>query len=319
VNLTVGRRIITGFVVGGVLVVAIALVGIWALGRVSSGFEEALAAERDLLLATVEGRGAFRNSNIAYLRSVVDNTTDNRTEFDAEREEARRIFERLRIDASTGEQEVWAEALRLLGEWESGAQEMMSLWAAGDQEAARQVRAQRIAPVRDQLEAQLVTARQRAQVRTDSTVAMPVRWPTTPAAASSSLALLVFIITALPAEPRRVRPARGHVQRAGDERGGDPGHDDAAGDGRDGIAGGGHADGGHGGPGGADGGAVGGAGAHGGRRRRSAPRRSGGRAGRRWRRRSTAMDEVREQVDASASASCCWRTRRRRSARSSRR
>jgi methyl-accepting chemotaxis protein len=171
VNWTVGRRIIGAFLIGAVLAATITAVGVWALSKVSTGYQEALSAERDIMLMAVDGRGGFRNANIAYLRSVVDNAPEHRAAFDSARSTARQLFTQLRDDPRVGEPQVWNEALRLLGEWEASASQMMSLWAAGNFDAAREVRATRVAPSRVQLENILVTAISNAQERTDAIVA----------------------------------------------------------------------------------------------------------------------------------------------------
>jgi methyl-accepting chemotaxis protein len=199
VNWTVGRRITAGFAIGAALVVTITIVGIWALRQTADSYADAVSAERNILAAAVEGRGAFRNANIAYLRAVVDDAPQHRADFESFIAAARQQFTRLRDDRAVGQRELWDAALRGLAEWEAAAGDMMARWAAGDQEGARAARVQRVVPARAQLENVVNDAIHRAQERTDEAIA---------AAEDVSgnsergimvallLALLVFIVTA---------------------------------------------------------------------------------------------------------------------------
>jgi CHASE3 domain sensor protein len=152
VNWTVSRRIIAGFAVGAVLVLIIALIGIWALRETVRDYRAAVDAEREVLMSAVSARGAVRNANIAYLRSLVETGAQHREDWGAGVDDAREAMERLRTDPRAGDPQKWADALRHLVEWESATSEVMDLWATGASEAALAARSTRVQPARERLE-----------------------------------------------------------------------------------------------------------------------------------------------------------------------
>jgi methyl-accepting chemotaxis protein len=170
VNWTVSRRIIAGFAIGALLVLAIALLGVWALRQTTESYRAALQSERDVLLAAVDARGAMRNANISYLRYLVDTEAEHRSAFDQARVAARQNMQRL-LEVTTGaDRQPWEAALRLLTEWENATAQVLSLWTGGNREAALQLREEVVQPVRVQLELAAQQGIERAQARTDSAV-----------------------------------------------------------------------------------------------------------------------------------------------------
>jgi methyl-accepting chemotaxis protein len=199
VNWTVSRRIIAGFAIGAVLVLLIALIGVWALRETARDYSAAVDAEREVLMSAVSARGAVRNANIAYLRALVETGAQYREAWGAGVDDAREAMERLRVDPRAGDQQQWAEALRHLGEWESATAEVMDLWARGAAEAALAARAARVAPARERLERIIASAVADVQARTDEAVVEAQGTATNSERAiiiALLLALLVFIVTA---------------------------------------------------------------------------------------------------------------------------
>lgn len=197
-NWTVSRRIIAGFALGAVLVIAIAGVGIWALGQTVSGYGDAVTAEREILALAVDARGSVRNANISYLRVIVEGTPEHRVAFDSAAAAAHRLLARLRDDDAVGERQLWSDALRLFGEWESAATDVMARWARGEEDAAIELRALRVQPLRIQLEQVVEQGMASARLSTDELID---RAEDTAAASERGillgllLALLVFIVT----------------------------------------------------------------------------------------------------------------------------
>ena len=151
-NWTVSRRILAGFTIAAVISLAIAVAGLWAVRETSSGYDEALRTDRDVLLTAVQARGAVRNANIAYLRVLLENAEDYLPEFEAFSAEARRLHTFLQDTAATGQTRTWTEALMMFIEWEATVREVMTAWNNGDQDLAREIRRTRVTPLREQLE-----------------------------------------------------------------------------------------------------------------------------------------------------------------------
>jgi CHASE3 domain sensor protein len=168
VNWTVSRRIIAGFAMGAALVLLIAIVGIWALRDTAGDYADAIAVEREVLLAAVNARGGVRNANIAYLRSLVDATGEYRAEWEAASNSGRQLMAQLRDDPRVGTPREWTEAIRLLDEWQLATSEVMALWQAGDTEQALAIRSARVQPAREQLEEMIAGAIGLAQEQTDA-------------------------------------------------------------------------------------------------------------------------------------------------------
>jgi methyl-accepting chemotaxis protein len=199
VKWTVSRRIIAGFAIGAALVLIIALVGIWALRETVRDYRAAVTAEREVLVAAVGVRGAVRNANIAYLRSLVETGAQHRQDWGAAIDDAREGMERLRADPRAGDPQQWAEAERHLAEWEAATSEVIDLWAAGATEDALTVRSVRVGPARDRLERIIATVITGVQARTDAAVEAAQSTATNSERAiliGLLLAALVFIITA---------------------------------------------------------------------------------------------------------------------------
>jgi methyl-accepting chemotaxis protein len=152
VNWTISRRIISGFAIGALLVLILALVGIWALRQTTERYVEAVNAEREVLLPAVEARGSVRLANIAYLRYMVDGGQNTRAEVQANATAARQTLTTLRDQAAASDAQLWNEALQTFEQWTQTVQQMLALWDAGDREQALVMRAEQVQPLREHLE-----------------------------------------------------------------------------------------------------------------------------------------------------------------------
>jgi methyl-accepting chemotaxis protein len=199
VKWTVSRRIITAFTLAALLVVGIGAIGVWALRQTADSYGTALRAERNVLLRAVQARGSLRNANVFYLRSLVEQRAEHRASRDSAVAVARREMTELRdLNAGGGTQQ-WTEALRLLTAWDDATTRVMSLYAAGNEAAALDIRAQQVQPLRDQLEVILNANVQTAMGDTDEIVRNAERRKTASEMAiivALLLALVIFLLTA---------------------------------------------------------------------------------------------------------------------------
>jgi methyl-accepting chemotaxis protein len=167
VNWTVSRRIITGFAIGGALMVLMAVVAIWAVRQVADGYEDAVQAERDVLLPAVEARGAVRLANIAYLRYLLTADQGQREAVTANYEAARRSIVQLQDAAEGADVQTWNEAAQVFDRWRVLVNQIMSTWDAGDQGQAMAFREQAV-PLREHLDRLMDDGIAGARSRTDA-------------------------------------------------------------------------------------------------------------------------------------------------------
>jgi methyl-accepting chemotaxis protein len=171
VNWTVSRRIILGFAVAALLVLAMSILGVWALGETTRDYGAAVDMEREVLLPAVEARGNLRNANVFYLRSLVETNPAHRFARDTAVDAARQALAQLQVRATPAAAQRWADGQRLLGEWHTATTQVMDLYEVGQVEAALDIRRERVQPVRDQLESLFAAGITAAIDRTDTTVA----------------------------------------------------------------------------------------------------------------------------------------------------
>ena len=151
-NWTINRRITTGFALAAVLVIAIALTGIWALRQTEGSYEQAVRSEREVLLRAVEARGHLRNANIEYLRFLVDEAGATPVARDTAVAAARATITVLRDQAAGEEALRWAQALQLLERWDAATRRVIQLWNPAGREQALEIRRNEVVPSRVQLE-----------------------------------------------------------------------------------------------------------------------------------------------------------------------
>jgi methyl-accepting chemotaxis protein len=199
VNWTINRRITTGFTLGALLVVAIALTGIWALRQTAGSYSEAVRSDREVLMGAVEARGHLRNANIEYLRFLVEETGATMSGRDTAVAAMRTVLASLRDNSQAEEAHSWVEALQLLDRWDDATRRVIELWRPGGSEEALDIRRQEVVPTRMRLEAILqnnvdvatqlsddVAARANERADRSETVII----------FALALALVIFIITA---------------------------------------------------------------------------------------------------------------------------
>ena len=196
---TINRRITTGFALAGLLVVAIAITGVWALRQTAGSYAQAVRSDREVMLRAVEARGHLRNANIEYLRFLVEETGATITGRDTAVAAARAVLTNLRDNAEGAQAQSWAEALQLLDRWDDAARRVMEIWRPGGSEEALVIRRQEVVPTRIRMES-ILRENVAAAIQNSDTVAAEA---TNRARASEmviifalALALIIFIITA---------------------------------------------------------------------------------------------------------------------------
>jgi methyl-accepting chemotaxis protein len=192
VNWTISRRIILGFAVGGLLVVAMAVLGVWALGETSRDYRTAVEMERDVLLPGIQARGGMRNANVWYLRTLVDSDRAHRVRGDSAITATREELIRLQAGATDADAQRWGEALRLAGEWHAASSRMLDLYIVGQRDAALQLRAESIQPLREQAEAAIEAGIAAAMIQTNASIDAAAS-----TAGTSQRAILIGLLVAL--------------------------------------------------------------------------------------------------------------------------
>ena len=68
---TIGRRVTSGFAIGLALLILAASLGVWALSRTVSSYEDALNKRRSLLVPTLRTQSEVRGANVEVLRFLL--------------------------------------------------------------------------------------------------------------------------------------------------------------------------------------------------------------------------------------------------------
>jgi methyl-accepting chemotaxis protein len=148
---TVGKRIGSGFAVALLLVIVIALIGFWALSRTASGFDGAIAKERDLVVAAYEARGSVRAGNAALLNQLLTGELQYASERDSAVSTARTSFQTLQGRAPEAS-ESWAQALAALDRWIATSDSVMVVRRTAGLDPALQLQYAQARPARIALE-----------------------------------------------------------------------------------------------------------------------------------------------------------------------
>src|SRR5690606_1550959 len=105
---------------------------------------------------------------------------------------ARRVMTELR-DGSTGTAAAsWSDALRLLGEWDGHTSRVMTMYLAGNRDAALALRREQVVPTRTSLEAIL-----EENVRAALTTADTIEQLATDRARTSEIVIIAALLLAL--------------------------------------------------------------------------------------------------------------------------
>jgi methyl-accepting chemotaxis protein len=154
VNWTISRRIIAGFALGLALVVATALVGVWALGQTSEAYQGALRAEQGEHIRALKTERDISAANVLYLRYLIEPDDRSLAVRDSLLEAARVSLQQMSASDPMPEARAqWEEASSLLGRWDEAARASLAAVQKGDQTTALRLRVSSAVPIRTQLDA----------------------------------------------------------------------------------------------------------------------------------------------------------------------
>ncbi len=153
---TVSRRIAMGFAAILTLLVAVASIGVIALGSTTRAYEKLLDQERRALLPANDGNAAFQHANLYFLRFLL---APNETAAQAEARsrdnafaESRALIQQLRDSVQFDDsRRAWEQALAHQAEWDVASREAMSAARAGRAADVVRIRETRVTPVREAL------------------------------------------------------------------------------------------------------------------------------------------------------------------------
>ena len=192
-NWTISRRIILGFALGLVLVIATAAVGVWALRQTSSAYESALRSEREILLPALAAESEVAAANVHYLRYLVIREERFMQARDSFLDLARLSLEQMRAAEESPEvQAQWIEAASLLARWDEASRASMAAARAGDMDEAVRLRMTGTEPIRVSLDAAIARGIELVKARTDAEIQ-----DAEATARRSQLALLIGALLAL--------------------------------------------------------------------------------------------------------------------------
>jgi methyl-accepting chemotaxis protein len=198
VNWTVGRRIIAGFTLSLLLVVAIAWLGWWALQRTGTEYAEALDRERTLVENALDTRGAARLANLEFLRFLLDPQPAFVQQRDSAVTAARSACDVRRREAPE-EAGSWEAAALALERWVAVSDAAIAARREGDMEAAQRIRAEQAQPARSALDESIEAGVIAVQRITDETIAAAHSTRDTSQTAVlvvAALALIVGVVSA---------------------------------------------------------------------------------------------------------------------------
>ena len=156
---TIGKRVASGFAVGLGLVVVVTIVAVWALGRTLGTYEAALEQRRELLFPAQRVESEIRGANVEFLRYLVEGEAKYAAAADSTIRAARQTAEQVRVAAGSDLRTAadWGQLTTLLDQWALEIDSSMAARKAGNEALALSIRADRIEPLGDRLNAIVVT------------------------------------------------------------------------------------------------------------------------------------------------------------------
>jgi methyl-accepting chemotaxis protein len=163
---TINRRITLGFALSLILLVAVAAIGIWALGATTSAFERTIATRQTLLAPTQRIESDIRAANVEGLRYLLVRDDRYLRSRDSLVSSVRGVLAQVRERAGdAGQRERWAEISSLADQWDESFRAVVR---AGTPEEALRIRATQAEPLRDRLDTVLRAHLNRTESHADS-------------------------------------------------------------------------------------------------------------------------------------------------------
>ncbi len=151
---TIGRRVSAGFAIGIALLIVAASLGVWALSRTVSSYEEALTKRRNLLAPTLRTQSEVRGADVEVLRFLLSSDERYAKKADSAVAAARDLVAQVR--AASGDTgavaDVWTPVPALLDDWSKAQADAIAAHRRGEQAAALTIRETRLEPVRIRLD-----------------------------------------------------------------------------------------------------------------------------------------------------------------------
>jgi methyl-accepting chemotaxis protein len=152
-NWTVSRRIVAGFSVILLLLIVVALLGVWALQSVSSSYDRALAQRRFELVPALRGESEIRGANTAVLRYLLEGNPEHVRVADSINAVAASLIAELRDSVTDDAQRrAWQQTADLHARWKKATDSTVTLRRQGNMNEALRIRATLSQPLRTQLD-----------------------------------------------------------------------------------------------------------------------------------------------------------------------
>ena len=171
-NWTVGRRIALALAIELALLVAVALIGASALGKTTARYETALAVRRATVVPALSAESEVRGASIEELRYLLTNDAKYEHRRDSLVAITKTLVAQLQDSVNTSqERERWTHASALLVVWNEQMLAASAASKAGDQATALRIRATKLEPLRDTLDAVFRMSRDEARRLADAEAA----------------------------------------------------------------------------------------------------------------------------------------------------
>jgi methyl-accepting chemotaxis protein len=168
---TVSKRITVAFTISLALLLFNAAVGIFALRRSTSEYEDAVRQQKSVLVAALEARATFQNANLGYLFYVLEPKDQWANQRVVWFDSARTMLAQLADSVSTAEaREIWRSTASQLAQWDTGTRASMAAAQRGNLPEALRIRDAQVIPVRDALNATMARGMTMARDRTTAIV-----------------------------------------------------------------------------------------------------------------------------------------------------
>jgi methyl-accepting chemotaxis protein len=169
---TIGRRIAAALAIELALLLVVAVVGIAALGRTATAFENALTVRRTQVAPAIRAQSELRGANVEQLRLFVADDPRYAKARDSLVEVSRQIVAGLRETSATAADSArWASVDGLLTRWHAAMLTSSNAQAAGGRAEALRVRATALEPLRAELDSVIRSGVMRAQSHGDELAA----------------------------------------------------------------------------------------------------------------------------------------------------
>jgi methyl-accepting chemotaxis protein len=166
-NWTVSRRIISGYFLVLLLVVIVAVLGFWSLGRTRDTYEAALRQRRVALVPSLNALAETRMANMSYLRYLIEGLERNVQDRDSIVRVTDDLLTQVRDSADTEEEkQQWTNLLTIVHRWAATTDTVIAARRGNRADEATRLRLSLEQPVRLRMDSAFAV--QIARVRTSA-------------------------------------------------------------------------------------------------------------------------------------------------------